>query len=143
MSVQMHTIRACQLRTLPHQLGRDGEGRTRSKHDAQHGVPARVMILLDGPLRVAQDRVLILDHTIRWQAALRFADRHGATGGVKAEAHLHSRRDLIVDTGAIGPDVTMITRRRAAGKYEFSDGRSGTDGDGSGGETRPDRVMDA
>src|SRR2546421_12226352 len=99
MSMQMHTIRACQLRTLPHQLGGDGEGRTRRKHDAQHGVPARVMVVLDGALRVAKDRVLILDYTIRWQTTLRFADRHGAAGGVKAEAHLRRRRDLIVDTG--------------------------------------------
>ena len=100
------------------------------------------MVVLDGALRVAKDRVLILDYTIRWQTTLRFADRHGAAGGVKAEAHLRRRRDLIVDTGAVGPDVAMIARRRTAGQDEFSDGRSGTDGDGFGCEARPDRIMD-
>src|SRR5437868_4382101 len=109
MGVQMHAIRAGQLRTLPHQLRGDGEGRTRSQYNAEHSVPARVMVVLDHALRVAQDRVLILDHAVWGQASLRFTDRHGTTSGMKAKAHLRSCCDLIVDTGSIGPDVAMIT----------------------------------
>src|SRR5512135_488861 len=139
----MHAIRAGQFRALPHQFGRDREGRTWGKHDAHHSVTAGVMVALDGSLRVVEDRALILDHAVWWQAALRFADRHGAARGMKAHAHLHGCRDLIVDTRAIGPDVAVIARRRAAGEYEFGDGRFGTDGNSFGSKARPDRIMDA
>src|SRR5438093_4597962 len=115
----MHAIRACQLRTLPHQLGRYGEGRTWSEHDAEHSVPVRVMIVLDGSLRVTEDCFLVLDHTIGWQATFRFTDRHGTTGGVKAKAHLSRRRDLIVDAGTVRPDVAVVARRRTARKHQL------------------------
>ncbi len=141
MRVDMHAARQC--KALAHEVGRDGEGRAGREHDTQHAVASGVVVRLDQAARVAQDRLLILDDAIRWQAAFGFANGHRAARGVEAEAQLARRLDLVVEPGAVGPEVGVVAGGRAAGEHQLGDGDARTDGDGLGGHASPDGVVDA
>jgi len=62
----------------------------------------------------AENGRFVLNHRVGRQAALRLTDRHRAARGVKAYADLARDLDLIIDTAAVGPQIRMIHRGRAA-----------------------------
>ena len=135
------TVCARQGDALAHQVWRDRERRARSQHDPEHAIAARVVVLFDEPLRIAQDGGLVLDDAIWRQAALRLANRHRATCGMEAETHLTRRLDLVVQARAVGPEVGVVAGCRAAGEHQLGNRDLRADRDRLGGHPRPDGVM--
>ena len=119
VSMRMRSIRARELHTLSHERRRHGKWGARSQDNADHGIAAVVMIRLDDALGVAENCGLIFNQRVRRQAPLRLAQGHRAPSRVKAESHLGSSLDFVVDAGAVGPDVCVIAGRCATRKHQL------------------------
>ncbi len=72
--VQPYAVAARERGRVAHQLGGHRERRARRHHDAAHRAGRRVVEVMDLLLRVREDRVLVFDHAVGRQAALRFAE---------------------------------------------------------------------
>ena len=119
VSMRMRSIRARELHTLSHERRRHGKWGARSQDNADHGIAAVVMIRLDDAPGVAENCGLIFNQRVRRQAPLRLAQGHRAPSRVKAESHLGSSLDFVVDAGAVGPDVCVIAGRCATRKHQL------------------------
>jgi hypothetical protein len=62
---------------------------------------------------------------------------------VEAEAELARCLDLVIEPGAVRPEVGVVAGGRAAGEHQLGDGDARTDGDGFGGHVGPDGIVDA
>ena len=122
MRVQPGAEAAGQRRRVAHQLPADRERRARRRHHAQPAVPPVVVVGLDQPLRVGQDRLLALDEVVRRQPARRLAHAHAAPRGMEAHADLLRRLDLVVERDAVRVDVQVVRTRRAARQQQLGHG---------------------
>ena len=113
MCVQPHTIGAGQGRRFAHQVGRDGERRTRGQHHPRHGMARGVVIGLDEPAAVAQDKRFVFGHTVGRQAALAFAQGHRAARGVEAHPDISRGAYLAVQRAIVREDIEVIAAGRA------------------------------
>src|SRR6202011_5708653 len=66
VSMQSHILLCGKRRGRAHQRGGDGERRAGRKGNLYHRVVAALVIALDQSLAVGEDRILILDDTVRW-----------------------------------------------------------------------------
>ncbi len=119
VGVHRHAIVARQQRRLAHQVARDGKRRARRHHHAQHGVARSVVVLLDQPLAVFQDGVLLLHHRIGRQATLAAAHAHRSARGMKTHAHCCRGGNGIVQARAVGIQVQVIAGGGAAGQHQL------------------------
>ena len=85
--MQAHAILARQRGRVFHQLRADAKRRARRHRHLGHRAVGGVVVALDHPLRIFQDRILALDQAIGWQAALRLSQAHAAARRYKAHAH--------------------------------------------------------
>jgi hypothetical protein len=102
VGVQAHAVGAGQFRRGAHQVGGDGEGGAGRQHDAQHGVTAVVVVLLNQPPAVFENEGFIFGDAVGGQAALALAQRHGAARGVETHADLLRGADLAVSVQSLG-----------------------------------------
>ena len=80
-----------------------------------------IVIALDDPHGILQDRLLVLDAVVGRQSAPGFAQRHGAAAGVKADADLSGGGDLVIDAAAVREDIRVIEDGRASGRRQLSE----------------------
>ena len=138
--VHRDAVRARQRRRLAHQVGTHRERRARRNADPQHREAPRVVERLDQPARVREDRVFALDERVGRQAAPARAHAHAAARGVEAHAHRACRLDRVVETAAVGIQVQVIRRRRAAGQEQLRHRRLRRHPDHLGREAAPQRI---
>ena len=138
--MRVHAIAARHRHTFAHQVGRNREGRAGREHHAQHTEALGVVVFLNQAARVAQNRRLVLDHAVGWQATLAFTHRHRAARGVEAKAQRLRRRDLVVEARTIRPDVGMIAGGGAARKHQLGNRNLRADMNCLGRHAGPDRV---
>ena len=98
------------------------------------------MVLLNEPVAVFEDKLLIFGDAIWRQPTLAFTERHGAAGSVEADADFLGSTNLAVECAIVGKDVEMVTAGRAAGKRQFGQPGHGADVDGFVGEVGPDGI---
>jgi hypothetical protein len=138
--VRVHAVAARERDALAHQIGRDGERRTRRDDDARHREAAGIVVRLDRALRVGHDRAFVLDAFVRRQAALRAPDRHRAARGVEAQPDLARDLDLVVDAAAVRPHVGVVARGRAAREQQLRARDRGRAAQRFGPQPGPDRI---
>ena len=141
VGVQAHAVGAGQLCRFAHQVLAHAEGRARGHGHMRHRAEARVMPALDQALGFFQDGGLLLDHTVRWQAALALAHTHAAACGREAHADGVRRFDVVVQPHAVGVNVEVVTAGGAAAQQEFCHGHLTRHPHHLGREAHPDRVQ--
>ena len=104
---------------LAHQVPAHRERRAWRHHDAQHRIPAGVVIGVDHAQHVLDDRALVLDQAVGRQAAFADADAHGAAARMEAHADLPRDLDLVVEPAAVRVKIEMVHRGGAAGEHQF------------------------
>ena len=104
------------------------EGRAGGQGHGPHRVEGGVVILLRRRLGVPQNLVHGLDHAVRGQAAVFFAQVHAAPGGRHADPQVPGGGKLGVQQGGGGPageDVVVVEDGGAAGFQQFSHAHQG------------------
>ncbi len=119
MGVQPHAVRPGQHRALPHQVAGHAERRTRRQRHVYHAEALPLVIRLDRPPAVCQDRVLFLHAGVRRQPALRLAQAHAAARRREADAQLDRGLDFVVDLRAVRVHIQVIARRGAARQHQL------------------------
>ena len=114
MGVQHHPLVTRQKRGIAHQLAADRKGRTGRQTHPHHRALGRVVMGINDPDAIFQDRRLALDQTVRRQAAIADPDAHGPARGVKAQTHLAGGGNGVIQPRAIGKQIEMIRGQRAA-----------------------------
>ena len=99
---------------ITHQFTADRKRRARRHANPQHRPCRGIVIGVDNPDAIVDDRVLALNQGIRRQPALRHANTHRAPRRVKPQAHRTSGIDGIIKPCAIGKEVQVIRTHRAA-----------------------------
>ena len=129
--MEPQAVLARELRGAAHQVLAHREGRARGECDPQHRARARVVVLADQAARVGEDRLLVLAHDVRRQAALALAAAHRAARRVEADPQLAGRVDLGVDEAllALREEVEVVGGGRAARQQQLAeaDARGGCD----------------
>ena len=100
------------------------------------------MVGLDGPSRILQDKVLLLDDAIGRQPALAFPQAHRAPAGLEADADLLRGPNLVVNAVAAlgGIDVEVVGRGGAAGEHQLGQPHQRAGVDRLRGQPGPDGV---
>ena len=114
--MQPHAPLSGQPGALPQQGLRHGEGGAGRQRKRPHGAEARVMPFRDGLVAVPQDLVHGLDHGIRGQSPVLFAEIHAAPAGGKADAQGLRRGELGPQQipAAPGEDIVVVEAGGAA-----------------------------
>src|SRR5690349_1519031 len=97
MRVEPDTMFTLQRGGGTHELGRDGTRGTRRQCYPDHGSRRIVVICVDDPLRIANNRLDRLDYALWRQSSLPHTQIHAASRRVEADSNLTSRSDLGVD----------------------------------------------
>ena len=122
MRVQQHLVGAGELGRLFEQVGADRERRAWPQDNAGHGAGAGIVIG-SRSTRTQSFKIacFVLDAVVGRQSAPRFAQRHRAAAGVKADADFFGGGDLIVDAAAVWKDIRVIKDGRAAGRRQLGE----------------------
>ena len=127
VGVQPHAARSrASVGRLAHQLLRDAERGARRERDPHHRVRRGVVVAVDRVLRRGEDRVAVLDHLVRRQAAVGAAEVHRAAARMEAQPDLAGGLDLdreqvagvareevvVVGGGACSPSARARRARR-------------------------------
>ena len=122
--------------------GGDGERRTGRERDLRHRALPALVIARDQPLAVGEDRVLVLHHAVRRQAAVALGEIHRPAREQDAQAETLGGGDLDVDAvfEAGGKDVVMVGGGGAAGEHQFGHGDGGGEIERLGRQPRPHRI---
>ena len=140
MRMRVDAVRSRERDTLAHQMLGNGERRTRRDDDTRHRKPARIVMAFDRALRIPQDRAFVFDAIVRRQTALRAPDGHRTARGMKAQTDIARSFDLVVDAAAVGPQIRVVARGRAAGKQQLGAGDRGRATQRRGRQASPDRI---
>ncbi len=142
VSVKTHSVLSRELGRGSHQLRRHREGRARRHSDSRHRAGLRVVVARDHRLGVGEDRVLLLDHPVRRQAAFRLAQRHRASTGVESQAQLQHRLDQRLEDSrpAVRKHVVVVGRKGAAAQEQTRRGGVCSNPNRVGVDARPYRV---
>ena len=125
-----------------HQRRRHRERRTGRQRDLHHGVLAALVMLCHHALAVGQNRVLVLHHAVRRQAAVALRAVHRAAGQQHADTEAFCHRDLDIDgvLQACGEHVMMIGGGGAAGQQQFRHRHGHAEVERFRRQPRPDRI---
>ena len=142
MRVQANIQFARKIGGGAHQRGGDRERRAGRQRDLRHRPLPALMVAADQPLAVRQDRVLVLHHAVRRQAAITLGKVHGAAGEQHAQAQPLRGGDLDVDAVLEpgGKDVMMVGGGGAARQHQLGHGDGGGEIERLGRQPRPHRV---
>ena len=140
MSVQHHPLVAGQDRRVAHQLAADRERRTGREANPAHGAFVRIVKGIHHTDHVVEDVRFALHQAVGRQAAVAFADAHGAAGGVKAQPHLGGGMDGVVQPPTVGKEVEVIRGQTAARECQLCQPQLGGDLQMRRSHARPDRV---
>ena len=100
--------------SISHEAAADRERRTRRHAHATHCTGAAVVKRIDDTDAIFQNCGLRFDQTVRWQSAIRHANAHRASCGMKPQTNLCRRVDCVFQTGTIGEKVKVVTAKAAA-----------------------------
>ncbi len=142
MRVQADVVLARKIGGGAHQRGGDGERRAGRERDLRHRALPALVITRDQPLAVGEDRVLVLHHAVRRQAAVALGEVHGPPREQDAQTETLGGGDLDVDAvfQAGGKDVVMVGGGGAAGEHQFGHGDGGGEIERLGRKPRPHRI---
>src|SRR6266478_8846337 len=142
VSVQSHFLLRGQLRRQAHQRGCDGKRRTRRKRNLYHRVLAALVIALDQPLAVGEDRILILDNAVRRKPAVAMRQVHRAARQHHSDAEPLRRSNL--DVNRLGQPlwehIMMVGARGAAGEKKLGHRHGRRKVQRFRGQPRPNRI---
>ena len=93
---------------IAHQFYTDRKGRAWSEGDAGHTMGALIMRGIDNPQIIFQNIVFFFGQAVRGQAALALANAHRPSGGGKADAHILSRFDGVIQAAAIRIKIKVV-----------------------------------
>src|SRR4051812_3547591 len=78
-----------------------------------------VVILLDEPPCIFEDKGFVFNHFIRWQTTLAFSDAHRAPRRMKANTHFLRGLNLMVEGYIIRINIKMIARSCATREHQL------------------------
>ena len=142
MGVQADIELVRELGGRAHQRGRHRKRRAWRQRDLHHGVLAALVMSRHHALAVGQNRVLVLHHAVRRQAAVALRAVHRAARQQHAHAEPLRHRDLDID-GVLEPgrkDVMMIGGRGAARQQQFRHRHGDAEVKRFRRQPRPDRI---
>ena len=121
--MQANVVAPGECRGLAHQALRDREGRAGPHRDPSHRAGCGVVKTLDRVVGGRQDRVDVLDHTIRREPATRLPQVHRSAAGVEAQAELLRDLDLGLEQAgdARWKDIVVVRCRRAATERQLGE----------------------
>ena len=112
---------------LAQQLRRDAEGGAGGQGHRPHGVEGGIVVLLHRRLAVPQNLVHRLDHAVRRQAAVLFAQVHAAPGGGHPHPQVPGGGELGPQQvpGSAGKDVVVVKDGGASGFQQLAHAHDG------------------
>jgi hypothetical protein len=142
MGVQLAIVALGEPGGLAHQTFVDRKRRTGRERDADLRPGLGIVEQLQDALAVGEDRVLVLHHRIRRQAAVLLAAVHRAARHRHAQPERARLLDLDVDGvfQALGKEIVMVRGRRAARQHQFGQGETRGEAELTRLQPRPDRI---